>query len=341
MIASAALDLPMPCSLCGELAEHLTRSGRCERCTRAQQRTSERARGATVHPTLPFEKDIDARAWVICHPEGGTLEEVGSALGVTRERIRQLESLALGKLRRACLREGIDAQELLAGLRARDELAPHPDAGEDRLVRVVDLTHPADEEGAPSHEIACEPWSLDGLRFADAIAQYARAADRLAALLGIEVDEEGDMANRHNPMRLTHPDSGIEDTIDGWAERLGVSRGAIDMRRRKKPGDLRYILSPRIDDPKTSSTSMVAPEAGAGRKTPRTRLAKAPAKRAATKPSTDPRKPARAAVVPSAAVPAVAEDSLLALLHAAGWAQARELPRVPAGRLVLVPDGRG
>lgn len=48
---------------------------------------------------LSWREDPWAQAFVRAHPEGGSLEEVGMALGVTRERVRQLEESALMKLR--------------------------------------------------------------------------------------------------------------------------------------------------------------------------------------------------------------------------------------------------
>jgi len=43
-----------------------------------------------------------------------TLEELGQQLGVSKERVRQLESRALGKLKVAILRKGVGAEDLLA-----------------------------------------------------------------------------------------------------------------------------------------------------------------------------------------------------------------------------------
>ena len=45
--------------------------------------------------------------------EGSTLEEVGKALGVTRERIRQIEFAALRKCRRWCARNGYRLEDII------------------------------------------------------------------------------------------------------------------------------------------------------------------------------------------------------------------------------------
>ena len=46
--------------------------------------------------------------------DGVTLEEVGKALGVTRERARQIEQQALRKARRWCERNGYQFEDLTA-----------------------------------------------------------------------------------------------------------------------------------------------------------------------------------------------------------------------------------
>ena len=66
-----------------------------------------------------FEADPEARAFVDEHEGGATLEEIGAVLGVTRERVRQIEEAALRKARAACAREGIDAETFLYGLMQR------------------------------------------------------------------------------------------------------------------------------------------------------------------------------------------------------------------------------
>ena len=49
---------------------------------------------------------------------GATLEEIGQALGVTRERARQIEAAALRKLRVRCEAEGIDLADMLDAWRS-------------------------------------------------------------------------------------------------------------------------------------------------------------------------------------------------------------------------------
>ena len=46
----------------------------------------------------PSDSEVDA--FVAAHPDGGTLEQVASLWGVTRERVRQLEARAVAKLQR-------------------------------------------------------------------------------------------------------------------------------------------------------------------------------------------------------------------------------------------------
>lgn len=57
--------------------------------------------------TLPYEADIETQLFVSAFPQGATLEECGEWLGVTRERVRQMEGEALVSLARELRRAGI------------------------------------------------------------------------------------------------------------------------------------------------------------------------------------------------------------------------------------------
>lgn len=56
--------------------------------------------GAWTWQLLPWEDDLWAQEFVQKHPCGATLEEIGEALGVSMQRVRQIEEKALRKLRR-------------------------------------------------------------------------------------------------------------------------------------------------------------------------------------------------------------------------------------------------
>jgi hypothetical protein len=74
-------------------------------------RTCERHRWARrddvlVDRTTPYEQDVAAQLFVATFPgpEGATLEVVALAMGISRERVRQIEEKALRKLRALGLR---------------------------------------------------------------------------------------------------------------------------------------------------------------------------------------------------------------------------------------------
>jgi DNA-directed RNA polymerase sigma subunit (sigma70/sigma32) len=59
-----------------------------------------RAGDVLVDRTTPYEQDVAARLFVRHFSEGAPLEAIGEAMGISRERVRQIVDEALGKLRR-------------------------------------------------------------------------------------------------------------------------------------------------------------------------------------------------------------------------------------------------
>lgn len=58
------------------------------------------------------QKDILSRRFGLRGHDTATLEEVGEAVGLTRERVRQIQMEALGRLREILQRQGLDSQTL-------------------------------------------------------------------------------------------------------------------------------------------------------------------------------------------------------------------------------------
>jgi RNA polymerase nonessential primary-like sigma factor len=58
-------------------------------------------------------REVVERRFGLCGQEAATLEEVGSAIGVTRERVRQIQAEALKRLRQLLEREGFSLENLL------------------------------------------------------------------------------------------------------------------------------------------------------------------------------------------------------------------------------------
>lgn len=130
-----------------------------------------------------WDEDAIARELVARNPDGLGLDQIGEHLGLSRERVRQVEARALEQLRHALEAEGLDADEVGAWLsRARVESDP-------------DTTAPRTEAWASSCEVRdrplpVEPWSEHGQRVEaaccelDAIrerAQARRQIDRVIA----------------------------------------------------------------------------------------------------------------------------------------------------------------
>lgn len=66
-----------------------------------------------VDDATPYENDALAQSMVWHGPL--TLEQIGDLMNVSRERVRQIEFVAMRRLRAACAREGIRIEEVLGG----------------------------------------------------------------------------------------------------------------------------------------------------------------------------------------------------------------------------------
>lgn len=158
--------------------EQLSRARYCERCEGAHV-TRARARGATVHPTMPFAEDQAAQDFVAAHPGGATLEVCGDALGITRERLRQIETKAIKSLRKRCRLVGITAEDLAAVLAGRRSNVEH----------MAPTTSPVGYTGRTPSEAKVQPtlpeelYSPEGQRLAAAVGELEARAGRLSSLL--------------------------------------------------------------------------------------------------------------------------------------------------------------
>jgi hypothetical protein len=78
---------------------------------RGARRNTSSFRVATVPPESSYLEDAVAQAFVAEHG-GATLDEVAKEMGITRERVRQIEAVALARLRKRMPLAGITVEDL-------------------------------------------------------------------------------------------------------------------------------------------------------------------------------------------------------------------------------------
>ncbi len=92
--------------------------------------------------TIPWERDAQARLLVAAYPDGLSMESVALVMGLSRERVRQIEAAAITKARVAAARLGFDIDvaltELLERPTGRLGGRPLPRAHARRLRREVE-----------------------------------------------------------------------------------------------------------------------------------------------------------------------------------------------------------
>lgn len=137
----------------------------------AKAKARESVAGVHIDATTPFADDAEAQRLVAEHPDGMTLEQVGDVLGVTRERIRQIEAAALKSLRLRCALAGIEPEDVAQMLAGKRESAPR---GAVTTGRPIAAPRSVGEEPLPP-----AAWSEHGQRVEAALRELEDVAERL------------------------------------------------------------------------------------------------------------------------------------------------------------------
>lgn len=208
---------------------------------------------------VPFSEDLGAQRFVKQHPDGATLEQVGAYLGVTRERVRQIESKALPRLLRYCKRAGISPEDVASyfASRSRNSSTDHMDAG-------------AGAGGATAS--AREPDVLE-LGFGAELGQRLEAAlvgaeTRVAVLERAFVLERADIRPAVRARLASYPDGvraherrdetsrPLERPRVDWSEHAGAAPAWTSWAERPEQPSPRAHVAPPI----TKETTMGAPK---------------------------------------------------------------------------------
>lgn len=104
---------------CPHCGNPTTRRKHCSTCAGVRYQPD-----ALVHATSGYSDDPAAQ--MIASMGGATLDLIGAAMGVSRERIRQIEADALRRLVKRCQLAGIDREDIAAILASRESDAPPP-----------------------------------------------------------------------------------------------------------------------------------------------------------------------------------------------------------------------
>lgn len=83
-------------------------------------------RRALIDSVTRFEEDPRSRYVVAHHPDGLSLDEIGMLFGITRERVRQIEVIALTKLRKRYPHFEEVLRQLMAQRDRRETTLPPP-----------------------------------------------------------------------------------------------------------------------------------------------------------------------------------------------------------------------
>jgi hypothetical protein len=247
------------CSVCNRIvrAPQLSRSGRCAECRGFHIVGTRGSAHAAIRPSVPYHHDLAAQRFVADHPDGGTLEECGQAFGVTRERVRQIETKALVALRHACRRAGISAGDLAAMLTSRrsgastEHMSPQPSSA-----GYVNRTVSESQRHRHAEPLPEEFYSPLGVRLMRALLELEERAailDELvrrtdAHLAGVDpgpipaallverptvappLEAQEEIEPMPNPPKLWADQSGTSKTLKEWSAELGIPPASIRTR---------------------------------------------------------------------------------------------------------------
>ena len=140
---------------------------------------------ATAAYTSRYADDVGAQRLVELHPDGVPLEVIGAHLGMSRERVRQIQDTALARIESALTRDGLDASDFAAWLASR------PESESDRSTPSAPERH--ERMGLPDWRergsLPVEAWSEHGqcveaaCAALDSIAEMARARREIARVV--------------------------------------------------------------------------------------------------------------------------------------------------------------
>lgn len=154
------------CQLCGAPTLR-PRSIRCQECAHVN---APRGGSSIVHPSRRYADDPAAQLFVAAFPDGATLAEVGEALGVNRERVRQIVEGACRSLLKRLPLAGVRAADVLEHLATKHgdpNAMPTPSAAHDvaprQLAPRTDGTERLPDEGGISEHAARVGAALDEL----------------------------------------------------------------------------------------------------------------------------------------------------------------------------------
>lgn len=160
--------LPFPCSRCGAPNVGRRERDRCAGCFGLRALPVE----PVVHPTTRYVDDHAARALVASFPDGMSHRSIGEAMGICRERVRQIEAAAVAKLCAALGRRGIDRALVASHLASKPAGDVLPPSGEGR-------------HGASHHPPVHELLDLRSEHARQVDAELRRVAGRLDAVLEV------------------------------------------------------------------------------------------------------------------------------------------------------------